>query len=571
MCMIKAEDRMKKLTGLQRVYVIMMAMFAILSITLFYYLNELYENELEDERRTIQAQADSFKVELAARLTAIDDQLLETASRVSGLDMKNPVDWVRLSNRKSVSESFVQQTSFMDNLDCIFLMAEDKSFTIRAVGPQMALENKTELINFFADTEPEYSNLSDKNWLLLELGNSAYFYKAYRVGEYLVGAFSLIDNYSFDLLQHKYIWKIEKADICFYENDTNAGAGKAAFNSMHMMELDEPLDICGGTLKIFVLNDNWNRYLKSLVTGTAVLWIICIGAELFLFFTFREKVRKPIQELLDATRIIQNGDYTYRIEESGDPEFLILKSSMNQMVQTIVDLRIDQYEKKVQLQEQELKLLRQQLKPHFYLNAITVIKGMTYQNENEKIRDYIMALNVHIRYMLKNEGGVSTMREEFEHLNRYLDMQKIKFPDGIVSYVSCDEVFGEQRVPHLMLYTIVENAFKYAMGYQMPLTLFVQCEAQNRACNGIETKGMSVEYEDNGPGFSNEVIEKFTQGQYDSDSGSSVGLPNLAKTLFLLYDGEARMQLENGEPHGARVQIWIPLKEEKMYENTDRG
>lgn len=288
-----------------------------------------------------------------------------------------------------------------------------------------------------------------------------------------------------------------------------------------------------------------------------------------MIHTFRERITKPIQELLNATRTIQKGDYTFQIKESGDPEFLILKRSMNQMVRTIVNLRIDQYEKKVQLQEQELKLLRQQLKPHFYLNAITVIKGMTYQNENEKIREYIMALNAHIRYMLKNEGGISTVREEFEHLNRYLDMQKIKFPDEIVSYVYWDKSLGDQKVPHLMLYTIVENAFKYAMGYQMPLTVFVQCEAERKNYKGIELEGMSVEYEDNGPGFPAEVVEKFAQKTYDASSGSSVGLTNLEKTLHLLYDGKAEMKLENSELHGARILIWIPWERGKMHENTD--
>ena len=114
---------MKKITGLKRVYVIMMAIFAILTMTLFIYLNELYRNELEDERKSIQAQADSFAANLEARLTAIDEQLLETSSRVLTLDLDNQTDSVRLSNRKSVSDSFLQQTSYVDNLDCIFLMS----------------------------------------------------------------------------------------------------------------------------------------------------------------------------------------------------------------------------------------------------------------------------------------------------------------------------------------------------------------------------------------------------------------------------------------------------------------
>ena len=69
-------------------------------------------------------------------------------------------------------------------------------------------------------------------------------------------------------------------------------------------------------------------------------------------------------------------------------------------------------------------------------------------------------------------------------------MQKIKFPDSIVSYISCQEEVYEQQVPHLMLYTIAENAFKYAMGYQMPLILFVQCEEEDRGGRFPDGTGM---------------------------------------------------------------------------------
>ena len=561
---------MKKLTGLRMVYIITMIMFAILTITFFYYLSELYQNDLANEERMLRAQAVSFRVEIEERLSAIDDQLLETVSRVPLMGLDHPTDWVRMLNRKEVSDSFTQQTGFMENLDCIFLSGQDGEFMIRAVNPHLTMENRVELLLFLSEYELEYSPLSDNGWMLIELGSSAYFYKAYQVGGYLVGAFSRVDGYTLNLSQPDYAWWVEQDNHCFYSNYTNANENAEIFDSLSLLTVEEELSFCSGILRVSVVNNNWNRYRNNLVTGTAILWFSCMVVAFFQFLTIREKVKKPIKELIDATEIIQKGDYTYQIEETGDPDFRILKSSLNRMIRTIVDLRIDQYEKKVQLQEQEMKILRQQLKPHFYLNAITVIKGMTYQNENEKIREYIMALNVHIRYMLKNNGGVSTIREEFEHLASYIDMQKIKFPDSIVSYISCQEEVYEQQVPHLMLYTIAENAFKYAMGYQMPLILFVQCEEEDREWNGKRIRGVQIEYEDNGPGFPDEFIRKFSDKQYDNSSGISIGLSNLARMLQLMYAEKADMCLENSEPHGARIIIWIPLKEGENSENFDR-
>ena len=67
------------------------------------------------------------------------------------------------------------------------------------------------------------------------------------------------------------------------------------------------------------------------------------------------------------------------------------------MMNVIVNLRIRAYDEKIQLMDTQMKYFQMQLKPHFFLNALTTIYSMSYQKRNEDIRTYIDALTKQVR------------------------------------------------------------------------------------------------------------------------------------------------------------------------------
>ena len=273
----------------------------------------------------------------------------------------------------------------------------------------------------------------------------------------------------------------------------------------------------------------------------------------------------PVKHLLHAHKEIGGGNIQYRIsQEPGSTEFEILFESFNSMADQIQNLRIESYDKTIREQEYQLQIVRAQLKPHFYLNAITTVSNMTYQNRVEDIRAFVQALGRYMRYMMNIQSDMVPVAEELSHIVNYMEMQQIRFPGSVDYTIACMEEVRGLRIPFLVLFTLVENAFKHALDLYKPLLLRIDCRPARQ--NGLSGYALSVE--DNGGGFPQEVLDNFNGELPEGElpPKEHLGLTNIRYTLRYSYHRQASLRLLNTET-GAKAVIWIPsgegAKEEK--------
>ena len=67
--------------------------------------------------------------------------------------------------------------------------------------------------------------------------------------------------------------------------------------------------------------------------------------------------------------------------------------------------------------------------------------------------------------------------------------------------------------------------------------------------------------EDDGEGYPEEFLKEVAAGDVKvKDDGHGVGLWNMKKTLNLMYRREDLMEFSNKEPHGTRVDVWLPRR-----------
>lgn len=199
-------------------------------------------------------------------------------------------------------------------------------------------------------------------------------------------------------------------------------------------------------------------------------------------------------------------------------------------------------------------MLRAQIQPHFYLNAITTISNMTYQNRNEEIRKYIAALAKFIRYMLNLQCKQVLISDELAHIDNYLKMQAIRFPNSVQVETYLDPKAEQLEIPYLLLFTVVENTFKHAMDLYSTLRLRICCEAVEEA----HFHGFRIRVQDNGKGFSQEVLDRIRQEVSPANPKEHLGLTNVRRTLMLTYGRDDLLRLSNLPEGGAQVEIWIP-------------
>ncbi|GAA4340007.1 hypothetical protein GCM10023149_51100 [Mucilaginibacter gynuensis] len=111
----------------------------------------------------------------------------------------------------------------------------------------------------------------------------------------------------------------------------------------------------------------------------------------------------------------------------------------------------------------ELYNLRQQLQPHFLFNSLNSINALIGFKPDEA-RKMIHQLSDFLRGTLrKDDQQRVSLSEELQHLNLYLEIEKVRFGHRLQTEVSCDKTCGEAIMPAMLLQPLVENAIKFGL------------------------------------------------------------------------------------------------------------
>ncbi len=115
------------------------------------------------------------------------------------------------------------------------------------------------------------------------------------------------------------------------------------------------------------------------------------------------------------------------------------------------------------LREAELSKLRQQLQPHFLFNSLNSISALA-GSRPEEARKMIQQLSDFLRGTLKkDEQQLVLLSDELQHLQLYLDIEKVRFGHRLTVEINCDETTAKMKLPSLLLQPIVENAIKFGL------------------------------------------------------------------------------------------------------------
>jgi len=297
------------------------------------------------------------------------------------------------------------------------------------------------------------------------------------------------------------------------------------------------------------------KLIQWLIISLAIVSVVVIP---IVLRTLARGILRPVLELVRAAKEVENGQREFPIPKGRySMEFTKLFHSFYSMVREITDLKIHTYEEKIERSRAELKYLQMQIRPHFFLNAISTISSLTYQNKNEEIRKLIVHLSDHLRYMFKGGLILVPIHEEIKHVENYIRMQDIRYPDQIFYMTDIDPGAGQIPIPQFLLQTFVENIFKHAMIYGKMLSIFIRASKDMLE----DTPCIKIVVEDNGEGFPQHVLQIPEVTAIDPiERSEQVGIANIRRTLELLYKRDDLLILSNTEPSGAKIELWVPIR-----------
>lgn len=413
-------------------------------------------------------------------------------------------------------------------------------------------------------------------WSFVTLNNRTYLTRSYIYNGRAVSAFTSTD----DVLET--IPPGDYGEQTFVLTDAENVIADAAGEPLPMLETGQQMNIASSPRTLLVSYPVFPNqiFLHSVVqnlsvwrqvrSSTAVALATIVFTIFFGFLLIRYVTREMIQPMKVITggmERIDKGEYDLRIEGEFDTsEFSHLKETFNKLMDEVVNLKIQSYEKIISLKDMELRSIRLQIKPHFFLNAISTLSSMNSQGRGQQIKGYVESLSKNIRYMFKSGLHTVTVKEEIRHIENYFDMQAFKYPNCAFYFIDLPAELEGWRIPQMLIQTFVENEFKYAISVDTVLTVIIKVSLSER--NGQQM--LLIEIEDDGKGYPRDVLRYMNgHGKPRTEDGSRVGLWSVKRMMSLMYERDDLLELKNIEPHGCLNRIWVPA--EPVHEFTDEG
>jgi two-component sensor histidine kinase len=197
------------------------------------------------------------------------------------------------------------------------------------------------------------------------------------------------------------------------------------------------------------------------------------------------------------------------------------------------------------LSKAQLDALRRQIEPHFLFNTLNTIAGLIRENRNDGAVKMIAGLSDFLRRVIEDHNRQEVpLSEEVEYLQKYLDIQKVRFANRLAVQLEVPSDLLQSQVPSLILQPMVENAIKHgiakwAQGGEIRISA--------SRSNGT----LTLKVYNDGPSFS--------EGSQNISTG--VGISNVRTRLEHLYGTAFELNLRNQGPHGVEASVSLPFRE----------
>ncbi|NNE34348.1 MAG: histidine kinase [Rhodothermales bacterium] len=198
----------------------------------------------------------------------------------------------------------------------------------------------------------------------------------------------------------------------------------------------------------------------------------------------------------------------------------------------------------VQLAQANLKALKMQLHPHFLFNTLNSVAALVRKGDNKTAIKMLVRLGDFLRLALENKGVQEIpIEQELDFLERYLDIERIRFGDRLFVSVRCEPDAAGAYVPNMILQPLVENAIHHGIGPNAD-----QGRIEVEATRADDTLRMVVR--DNGTGMPKEAERRMRKG---------VGIANTSERLLNLYGEDHALSFRNLNEGGLEVELEIPF------------
>lgn len=531
----------------------LLVLSGIILLTLLRYTGDVLA---ENRQKEIGHLLNIYETSLEYGLNSTDNNLLSIAQEQKSLEeLSNAEEARRYYAATDLLDIIKRLRSNNDTVDMLIAIGNYEN-DVSDASARLTVKDRDAIIAYMNDRRAERKDgekmpTGTQGWIVVTVGKEQYLLRSYDTQDYSAAAWIKADTFLDQVLRLEH----DTNRILALEDKEGVRIAGEAYEGTKSMEVWRKE--IGKYHLILVCTVEGNTIYEQIpLLPVAILSIVLlmIGLLAWLYWYVRREISQPIRALMYTIEYIQNGDYRHRVEtRCENREFSVLNAAFNTMLDTIVELRISEYERQLCQKEAEIKYFQMQIKPHFFLNAIATIHSMSFDNRGEEIRAYIAALSDNIRYMFKAGLHTVPIAEELDHLEKYLEMQEILYPGCVFCYIDRPQELMEWQIPQMILHTFLENKYKHTVKVGNILSIYIAVKEIQRQGQ----KALEVTIEDDGEMFPENVIQK--KWEINDQNGHGVGLYNVARTMEIMYGMPDLLKFDNISG-GTKITICFPEK-----------
>ena len=309
------------------------------------------------------------------------------------------------------------------------------------------------------------------------------------------------------------------------------------------------------------LQDQIRRFMVvcSVLIGVLII-VVAVSAVMIV-----SGIIQPISQLNQATEKIAQGDFNARAQADSEDEVAELAVSFNKMagsMQSLID-KVKEDERK--MRKADLRLLQEQIQPHFLYNTLDTIVWLIESNEPDEAVTMVVTLSDFFREILSKGKEFISIKEEEKHISSYLQIQEMRYRDILEYDIQLDQVIYKYQILKLTLQPVVENALYHGIKYK-----------RAKGCIHIhgEKEGdiIRLTVRDDGVGMDEEELEQLRQ-QIEKpcqETEKGFGLANVNERIHMYFGPEYGMKIQSQKGKGTTVEIVIPAILEAPVEKTGK-
>ncbi|WP_077719890.1 cache domain-containing sensor histidine kinase [Novibacillus thermophilus] len=343
------------------------------------------------------------------------------------------------------------------------------------------------------------------------------------------------------------------------------------------MKVRQSSDVTGWTLVILTPVSQLTQgisVIRTGIVGAGIVGFVIFSACSFFLSTM---ITQPIVRLTETMRRASEGKWKTNPVSASTSEINELNHTYNQLVKETNHLIQMVYEKELTRSRTELKALEAQIHPHFLFNTLDALYWSLEEKNEEELAERVLAMSELFRYTISRnpKGEWVTIKEEMAHIDRYLQLMKMRFGERLKWHLSLPAEWERVRIPKLLIQPLVENAIVHGTGNKAGDS-FVTVTVDKVQ----DEERLVVNVTDDGPGIDrktmNWIYQSMEEGVASPFKGNGIAIANVHKRLRLYYspsesDGLV-IQSEVGK--GTSVSFEIPIhggEKDELTEHSGRG